>query len=112
MAYKATYRFARISARKVRPLADLIRGKHADEALDILRYSRTAARGCWKRCSKAPWATPKIAGAEPAAPDGDRLPGRRRADVQADAAACPGHGVRDPQADGAHSRRTGITRTN
>src|SRR5713226_3940004 len=38
MAYTATYRFARISAQKVRPLADLIRGKHADEALDILRY--------------------------------------------------------------------------
>jgi large subunit ribosomal protein L22 len=38
MAYEATHRFARISARKVRPLADLIRGKFADEALDILRY--------------------------------------------------------------------------
>jgi large subunit ribosomal protein L22 len=38
MPYQATHRFARISARKVRPLADLIRGKHADEALDILRY--------------------------------------------------------------------------
>ncbi|MBX3411786.1 MAG: 50S ribosomal protein L22 [Pirellulales bacterium] len=38
MAYTATYRFARMSARKVRPLADLIRGKHADEALDLLRY--------------------------------------------------------------------------
>ena len=38
MAYEATHRFARISAQKVRPLADLIRGKHADEALDILRY--------------------------------------------------------------------------
>jgi large subunit ribosomal protein L22 len=38
MPYTATYRFARISARKVRPLADLIRGKFADEALDILRY--------------------------------------------------------------------------
>ncbi len=38
MPYKATHRFARISARKVRPLADLIRGKYADEALDILRY--------------------------------------------------------------------------
>jgi large subunit ribosomal protein L22 len=38
MAYKACYRFARISARKVRPLADLIRGKFADEALEILRY--------------------------------------------------------------------------
>jgi large subunit ribosomal protein L22 len=38
MAYDAVHRFARISARKVRPLADLIRGKHADEALDILKY--------------------------------------------------------------------------
>ncbi|HEV3415912.1 MAG TPA: 50S ribosomal protein L22 [Pirellulales bacterium] len=38
MAYTATYRFARISARKVRPLADLIRGKFADEALEILKY--------------------------------------------------------------------------
>ena len=38
MAYEAVHRFARISARKVRPLADLIRGKYADEALDLLRY--------------------------------------------------------------------------
>ena len=38
MAYEAVHRFARISARKVRPLADLIRGKFADDALDILRY--------------------------------------------------------------------------
>lgn len=38
MAYQAVHRFARISARKVRPLADMIRGKQADEALNILRY--------------------------------------------------------------------------
>ncbi len=38
MAYEALHRFARISPRKVRPIADLIRGKFADEALDILRY--------------------------------------------------------------------------
>jgi large subunit ribosomal protein L22 len=37
-AYKATHRFARISARKVRPMADLVRGKYADEALELLRY--------------------------------------------------------------------------
>jgi large subunit ribosomal protein L22 len=36
--YTAIHRFARISARKVRPLADLVRGKYADDALDILRY--------------------------------------------------------------------------
>ena len=38
MAFRATHRFARISARKVRPLADMIRGKFADEAMDILKY--------------------------------------------------------------------------
>ena len=38
MAYEAKHRYARISPRKVRLFADLIRGKSADEALDILRY--------------------------------------------------------------------------
>jgi large subunit ribosomal protein L22 len=38
MPYQAIHRFARVSARKVRPLADIIRGKFADEALDLLRY--------------------------------------------------------------------------
>lgn len=38
MAHRATHRFARVSARKVRPIADLIRGKPADQALNILRY--------------------------------------------------------------------------
>ncbi|MEX0938036.1 MAG: 50S ribosomal protein L22 [Pirellulales bacterium] len=38
MAYQAVHRYARISASKVRPLAKLIRGRRADEALAILRY--------------------------------------------------------------------------
>lgn len=38
MAITAIHRYARISARKVRPLADLVRGKFADEALDLLKY--------------------------------------------------------------------------
>ena len=38
MAYEAVHRFARISPRKVRPIADMIRGKFADKALDLLRY--------------------------------------------------------------------------
>ena len=38
MAFESTHRFARISPRKVRPLADLVRGKFVDEALDILKY--------------------------------------------------------------------------
>ncbi len=38
MPYEAIHRFARISPRKVRPLANLVRGKFADDALDILRF--------------------------------------------------------------------------
>ena len=38
MPYQARHKYARISPRKVRPLADMIRGKLADEALDILRF--------------------------------------------------------------------------
>jgi large subunit ribosomal protein L22 len=38
MVYRATHKYARISARKVRPLADLVRGKFADEALNLLKY--------------------------------------------------------------------------
>ena len=38
MAFRASHRFARISPRKVRPLADLVRGKFADEALNVLRF--------------------------------------------------------------------------
>ena len=36
--YSAKHRFARISPRKVRPIADLVRGKFADEALEILQF--------------------------------------------------------------------------
>ena len=38
MAYAAVHRFAQISPRKARLLADMIRGKFADEALEILKY--------------------------------------------------------------------------
>lgn len=38
MAFSALHKHARISARKVRPLADMVRGKFADEALDILKF--------------------------------------------------------------------------
>ena len=38
MEYKALHRFADMSARKVRPFATLIRGRHADEALELLRF--------------------------------------------------------------------------
>jgi len=35
---KALHKYARISPRKVRPFADLIRGKTAQEGLEALRY--------------------------------------------------------------------------
>lgn len=38
MSYTATHKHARISARKVRPLADLIRGQRVDDALSILQF--------------------------------------------------------------------------
>jgi large subunit ribosomal protein L22 len=36
--FKASFKGARISARKVRPVADLVRGKFVDDALAILKY--------------------------------------------------------------------------
>ena len=38
MDYKAKHRFADMSARKIRPFATLVRGRAADEALELLRY--------------------------------------------------------------------------
>ncbi len=38
MSFQSKQRYARISPRKVRPLADMVRGKFVDEALDILRF--------------------------------------------------------------------------
>ena len=38
MQYTATHRFADMSARKIRPFASLIRGRTADEALEMLRF--------------------------------------------------------------------------
>ncbi|NQW47941.1 MAG: 50S ribosomal protein L22 [Planctomycetes bacterium] len=38
MPYTAIHKYAHISPRKVRALANLVRGKFADEALDILRF--------------------------------------------------------------------------
>ena len=38
MEYRAIHRFADMSARKIRPFATLIRGRTADEALELLRF--------------------------------------------------------------------------
>ncbi len=45
MAFQASHRYARISPRKVRHLATLVRGKFAEDALEILRaYPHRGAR--------------------------------------------------------------------
>jgi large subunit ribosomal protein L22 len=36
--FKASHRFARSSVRKLRPVLNLIRGKYADDAMNILKY--------------------------------------------------------------------------
>lgn len=38
MGFTACHKFAKISPRKIRPLATMIRGKYADEALELLRF--------------------------------------------------------------------------
>src|SRR6478736_3156381 len=38
MEYRATHRHADMSARKLRPFATMIRGRYADEALELLRF--------------------------------------------------------------------------
>jgi len=38
MEYRATYKYADVSARKVRLFATLVRGRSADEALEMLRF--------------------------------------------------------------------------
>ena len=43
--YRAKHRFAQMSAQKIRPFADLVRGKFADEALELLAcYPNRGAR--------------------------------------------------------------------
>jgi large subunit ribosomal protein L22 len=38
MEYRAIHRFADMSARKIRPFADLIRNRPVDEALELLQF--------------------------------------------------------------------------
>ncbi len=45
MAFQAKHRFARISPRKARLLADLIRGRNVDDALSLLRFAKQRASG-------------------------------------------------------------------
>ena len=95
MAYKATHRHAQISARKVRPLADLIRGKRVDDALAILKYQpQRGARLLEKVIKSALGNAEDQRAPERGGPADHRRPDRRRPDVQAAPAAGPRHGPR------------------
>jgi large subunit ribosomal protein L22 len=49
MEAKATARYVRVAPRKARVVADLVRGKYVDEALELLRFAnRRAAGPVWK----------------------------------------------------------------
>jgi large subunit ribosomal protein L22 len=41
--WMAVHRFARISARKARLVINLIRGRHVDDAIDVLRFTEKKA---------------------------------------------------------------------
>ena len=41
--WKSTHRYARISARKARLVTGLIAGRHVDEALELLKFTRKRA---------------------------------------------------------------------
>ena len=49
MAFESTYRFARISARKARLVADMIRGKRIDQAETALVFSKKRAAVMFKK---------------------------------------------------------------
>ena len=75
MAYKATHRHAQISARKVRPLADLVRGKRVDDALAILKYQPQRGARLLEKVIKSAWATPRISGPRTSRACGSSTPG-------------------------------------
>jgi large subunit ribosomal protein L22 len=45
MAWQAKHRYARISARKVRLIADMIRGRDVQDALNLLKFTPNRAAG-------------------------------------------------------------------
>ncbi len=68
MAWKSTYKYARISARKVRLVIDLVRGRQVQDALNILKFSPNRAAGMVEKVL-----TSAIANANEAEADVDKL---------------------------------------
>jgi len=53
MKYKAIHRYADVAPRKMRPVAQLIRGRNADEALELLRYIPSRSARLVEQCLKS-----------------------------------------------------------
>jgi large subunit ribosomal protein L22 len=53
MRYKAIHRFADVTARKLRLVVDLIRGRDADEALELLRFVPSRGARLVEQCLKS-----------------------------------------------------------
>lgn len=68
MAWKAKHRYARISARKVRLIIDMIRGRDVQDALNILKFTPNRAAGMISKVL-----TSAIASANEAEADVDEL---------------------------------------
>lgn len=68
MAWLAKHKYARISARKVRLIADMIRGRDAQDALNVLKFSPQRAAVMISKVL-----TSAIANADEAEADVDRL---------------------------------------
>jgi len=49
MEFRASHRYARISAKKVRPTANLIRGMHVSRALDLLSVDQTRGAALFQK---------------------------------------------------------------
>lgn len=57
MAWLAKHRYARISERKVRLVADMIRGLPCDQAVEVLRFTHKRAAGMVDRVLKSAMAS-------------------------------------------------------
>ncbi len=53
MPWEATHRFARIADRKARLVADMIRGRRCDEAVELLRFTHKRAAKMIERVLKS-----------------------------------------------------------
>ena len=63
MEYRAIHRFADTCARKIRPFATLIRGRPADEALELLRFHHNKSARLLEQVIKSALGNAEYAGA-------------------------------------------------